>query len=594
MISSWVGASMVPVSGRLVQVNRLLRGRLTDWFGGTTLAEPLIPQHHVLVNLASLVFRNGHVFDGRTHLPGHGVAVADGRVLAVVPNDDLADLAGYAAPGAEVVDLAGGLVLPGFQDAHVHPVQAGVERLRCDLTSASTREEYLVAVRAYAEAHPERPWVVGGGWAMPAFGAAGPQAADLDAVVPDRPVFLVNRDHHGAWVNTAALALAGIGRDTPDPADGRIERDDDGAPSGTLHEGAMALVQRHLPETSDEEQDRALLVAQEYLHSVGVTAWQDAILGAYGGNADPAPAYLRAARSGRLTARVRGALWWERDAGLEQVGGLVERRSRYTVGRLNAGSVKVMQDGIVENHTAGLSRPYRDGCGGHTHNRGLSFVDPDLLRAAVTRLDREGFQVHVHAIGDRAVTETLDAFATARRVNGPSEGRHHIAHLQVVAPADRPRFAALDVTANLQALWAVNDEAMTQMTLPYLDEELAGWQYPFGSLARAGARLAAGSDWPVSTPDPLRAIHVAVNRTDAGCPGEPLLPGEALSLEQAFAAYTSGSAHVNHLDDTGRLAPGMLADLAVLDRNPFDGDPAGIGGCSVRATYVDGTAVYRA
>ncbi|QWZ10434.1 amidohydrolase [Nocardioides panacis] len=541
--------------------------------------------------MADLVFRNGHVFDGRTYLHGHGLAVADGRVVAVVPE---ADLGAYAAPGAEVVDLAGGVVQPGFQDAHVHPVQGGVERLRCDLTGLSTPGEYLAAVRAYVAAHPDRAWVLGGGWAMPAFGPIGPRAADLDAVVGDRPVFLPNRDHHGAWVSSAALRIAGIDRATPDPADGRIERDAAGAPTGTLHEGAMALVQAHVPPTSDEEHDAGLHVAQAYLHSLGVTAWQDAILGVYAGNGDPASAYLRAVHAGTLTARVRGALWWERDAGLEQVERLVERRATYTVGRLDAGSVKVMQDGVVENYTAGLSAPYRDGCGGHTHNSGLSFVDPQVLLDAVTRLDAEGFQVHVHAIGDRAVREALDAFAAARAANGRSRGRHHVAHLQVVAPADRRRFAELDVTANLQALWAVNDEAMTEMTLPFLDEELAGWQYPFGSLARAGVRLAMGSDWPVSTPDPLAALHVAVNRVDPDEPGAPFLPGEALGVEQAWAAYTSGSAHVNHLDDTGVLAPGLAADLAVLDRDPFAGDPAGIGSTRVVATYVEGAAVYRA
>jgi predicted amidohydrolase YtcJ len=252
-----------------------------------------------------------------------------------------------------------------------------------------------------------------------------------------------------------------------------------------------------------------------------------------------------------------------------------------------------MQDGVMENYTAALSRPYLDGRGGATGNTGLSFVEPRVLSEAVSRLDAEGFQVHVHAIGDRAVTEALDAFEAARSANGPSAGRHHIAHVQLVSPADRPRFAALGVAANIQALWAVHDEAMTEMTLPFLDTKLAGWQYPFGSLAAAGARLAAGSDWPVTSPDPLAAIHVAVNRKDHEHPGEQFLPAEALTAEQAFAAYTSGSAHVNHLDDTGVLAPGMLADLAVLDSDPFAGDPSEIGVTRVVATYVDGTAVHR-
>jgi predicted amidohydrolase YtcJ len=206
---------------------------------GTT--DSVVRWHTGRVQRATLLFRNGHVFDGHVHRPGHGLAVAGDRVLGVLPEEDLADLQG---PGVEVVDLAGGLVLPGFQDAHVHPVQGGVERLRCDLSGLATPQEYLTAVRSYVEAHPDRPWVLGGGWAMPAFGPSGPRARDLDAVVGDRPVFLPNRDHHGAWVSSAALRLAGVDASTPDPPDGRIERGPDGAPTGTLHEGATALVER--------------------------------------------------------------------------------------------------------------------------------------------------------------------------------------------------------------------------------------------------------------------------------------------------------------------------------------------------------------
>jgi len=537
-----------------------------------------------------LLFRNGAVFDGLHHHRGRAVAVSHGRIVQVVPEEQARTFTGSATT---VVDLAGGLLAPGFQDAHVHPIQGGLERIRCDLTELSTVEEYVEAVAAYARRNPDLPWVTGGGWAMPTFGPAGPRAAQLDAVVPDRPVFLPNRDHHGAWVNSLALRIAGVDRHAPDPSDGRLERDSDGEPTGLLHEGAMTLVQRLLPTPSNQESYRALMVAQEYLHSVGVTAWQDAILGDYAGMDDPSPTYLDAIERGTLTARVRGALWWERDRGLEQVPELVERRRAQTRGRLDAGSVKVMQDGVAENYTAAMTLPYRDGRGGHTSNTGLSFVDPALLRAAVARLDAEGFQVHVHAIGDRAVRESLDAFEGTHR-----DRRHHIAHLQVVHPDDRPRFAALGVAATMQPLWAVYDEQMADLTLPYLDEQQSRWQYPFADLARSGAPLAAGSDWPVSSPDPLQGIHVAVNRRAYDDPGpagtEPFLPEQALDVTQAFAAYTSGSARVNHLDRTGRVAPGMLADLVVLDRDPFGTPPEEIGAASVRATYVDGQPVHQA
>jgi predicted amidohydrolase YtcJ len=539
------------------------------------------------------VFRNGHVFDGHRHRRDTGVAISDGRVVAVGPDDQIQE---YVAADAEVVDLAGGLLLPGFQDAHVHPMQGGLERLRCDLSQLRTREEYLAAIADYAAANPDREWLCGGGWSLAAFPAQGPTAGELDTVVPDRPVFLVNRDHHGAWVNTRALELAGLDRTTPDPPDGRIERDDRGAPRGCLHEGAMWLVERLIGTTTDEECYEALLVAQEYLHSLGITAWQDALLGDYAGIDDPSPTYVRAVEAGDLTARVRGALWWDRRQGLEQATSLVERRAEMSQGRLVAGTVKIMQDGIAENFTAAMTSPYLDRCGCRTANTGLSFVDPSVLRDAVTILDAEGFQVHVHAIGDRAVREALDAFAAAVATNGPSSNRHQIAHLQLVHPDDRERFAALGVAANMQALWAHWDEAMTDLTVPFIDGERVAWQYPFGDLARSGAHLAAGSDWPVSTPDPLRAIHVAVNRCGYGEAGragsEPFLPEQALTLEQAFAAYTSGSAFVNHLDDAGVVRPGRLADLTILDRDPFAADRSEIGAASVVATYVDGGRVF--
>ncbi len=535
------------------------------------------------------VFRNGSAFDGGAHRPGHGVVVADGRVVDCAPDADLPRGAGVAE-----IDLAGGLVSPGFVDAHVHAVQGGLERIRCDLSEHDTRDDYLAAVRAYADAHPDLPWIQGGGWAMAAFPGGTPTAADLDTVVPDRPVFLPNRDHHGAWVNSRALALAGIDATTPDPPDGRLERDADGRPTGTLHEGAMAMVMRVAPATGQDEYYRAFLAGQAHLHSVGVTGWQDAILGDYAGMDDPSATYLRAAVNGDLTGTVVGALWWDRDRGAEQVAELIQRRATFTHGRLRATSVKVMQDGVAENFTAALQTPYLDRCGHPTSNRGHSFVDGMALQQYVVALAAEGFQVHVHAIGDRGVREALDAFERARGIGG--DLRHHIAHLQVVDPDDVPRFAELGVTANMQALWACLDEQMLELTMPFLGEERAGWQYPFGALHRAGASLAAGSDWPVSSPDPLAAIHVAVNRTAYGESGpagsEPFLPEQALDLATAYAAYTAGSARVCHRDDAGRLDAGLEADLVVLDRDPFAGPAAEIGAARVVSTWVAGRPVF--
>jgi predicted amidohydrolase YtcJ len=544
---------------------------------------------------ADLVFTGGPVFTADTvRSRTEGVAVAGGRIVAL--GAGVEELVG---PGTEVVDLAGRMLIPGFQDAHVHPVWGGLDMLRCDLSPYGTAPEYLDAIAAYAAAHPDDEWILGGGWSMSAFPGGTPTAADLDRVVPDRPAFLTNRDGHGAWVNSAALRLAGIDRHTPDPADGRIERDADGVPSGTLHEGAMGLVNTLFPAESVERLTEALLTGQRYLHSFGITAWQDAIVGSYGDAGDPGPAYLKAAADGTLTARVVGAIWWDRGAGLEQIPSLVERRERYRGGRFAATSIKVMQDGVAENFTASMLEPYHDGHGHPTDNSGISFVDPAVLAEAVPQLDALGFQVHFHAIGDRAVRECLDAVEAAIARNGRGDNRHHIAHIQVVHPDDIPRFRALGVAANMQSLWATLEPQMVELTLPFLGEPRSAWQYPFGDLLRSGAVLAAGSDWSVSSPDPIAAIHTAVNRTAA--PGyeegeyDAFLPEQAIDLATSLTAYTAGSAWVNHLDaDTGTIEVGKYADLAVLDRDPFAGPADLIGATRVLQTFVEGERVHAA
>jgi predicted amidohydrolase YtcJ len=252
---------------------------------------------------------------------------------------------------------------------------------------------------------------------------------------------------------------------------------------------------------------------------------------------------------------------------------------------------------VAENFTAAMIDPYLDPAGCHSHGSGLSYVEPQALAEYVTLLDAAHFQVHLHAIGDRAVRESLDAIAAARAANGPggaSANRHHIAHLQVVHPDDVRRFARLGVTANIQGLWAAHEPQMDELTIPFIGPERAARQYVFGDLAATGARLAAGSDWAVSSASPLRAIHVAVNRALPGGEAEPFLPGQRLSLAQALAAYTAGSAYVNHLSaGTGTIEPGKLADLVVLDRDPFAVPPAELASVAVTHTYVEGAAVYR-
>jgi predicted amidohydrolase YtcJ len=514
------------------------------------------------------------------------VAVRGDRIVAL-GSATVRDLVG---PGTRVVEAGGGMVLPGFQDAHVHAPFAGRNRLHVFLNDLVGREAYLERIAEYAGDNPDQPWIIGGGWAMEYFPGGTPVKEDLDAIVPDRPVFLMNRDVHGAWVNSKALEIAGITRDTPDPVDGLIERDArTGEPAGTLHEGAAySFNDQHVPLPTREEWEDAILNAQQHLHSLGITGWQDAWV-------TPATlaAYRSLAAAGRLTARVVGALWWDRHRGLDQVPEFLAQRESAPDGRFRATTVKIMTDGVMENYTGALLEPYCDGCGGHTDNVGLTYVDRELLLAAVTELDRHGFQVHMHAIGDRAVRNALDAVEAARGANGPGDNRHHIAHLQLVQPEDVPRFRALGVTANCQAYWAQMEPQMEELTLPFLGRERADLQYPFGDLLRSGATLAMGSDWSVTTANPLEQIEVAVSRVDPeNRRGAPFLPEQALPLAVALGAFTAGSAHVNHDDDAGVLAVGRRADLAVLDRNLFAPDAGPVGDATVTHTVAAGTVVH--
>jgi hypothetical protein len=499
----------------------------------------------------------------------------------------------HIGPRTRVIEGRGRTVTPGFGDAHVHPVHAGLDNLRCQLRGSRGIPAYLDVIVAYAATHPNETWIRGGGWSMDDFAGGIPTRADLDRVVPDRPALLRSRDGHTAWVNSRALELAGVTAATVDPEDGRIDRDENGDPVGALQEGAVELVERLLPVTTREELVAALQLAQAELHSLGITNWQDAIV-------EPANeeiAYVELAGRGELSARVVGALWWERSRGAEQIEELVERRTRTTTDRYHATSVKIMQDGVVENFTAGVLEPYLDKDGRPTDNRGLSQVDPEALKGYVATLDELGFQPHFHAIAERAVREALDAVEAARRANGLSDTRPHIAHIQVIHPDDIPRFRELSVVANAQPLWAVQEGQMADLTIPFLGPERSTWQYPFRSLLAAGTTVAMGSDWSVSSADPLLEMEIAVQRySDLYSSDWPVfLPEQRIDLMDALAGFTAGTAWVNHLEDElGSIEVGKTGDFVVLDRDLFDRGAGEIRESRVVGTFIDGQPVFEA
>jgi predicted amidohydrolase YtcJ len=426
---------------------------------------------------------------------------------------------------------------------------------------------------------------------MSDFPGGTPTAAALDAVVGDRPAVLTNRDYHGAWVSSRALELAGVTAATPDPPGGRIERDERGGPLGTLQEQAMHLVLDLAPAPTHAERVAGVRAALRYYHRLGITACQDALV-----SPEWQAVYEELARARELGLRVHGALEWDVNRGDEQLAELVERRAGGRVGRFVPGHVKFFHDGVVENRTAAMLDPYLDADGRPTAERGIDMYAHEDLVHFVRLCDAEGFGVHIHAIGDRAVRESLDAIAATVRTNGRRDARHQLAHVQFAHPEDLPRFRTLGAIANVTPLWARLEEYVRGLTLPFVSALAAAGMYPFASIVRAGGTLAFGSDWSVSTPDPRHQLATAVARVDPrGSADEPLLPDERLGLADAIAAHTIGAAHACALEhETGSIERGKLADLVVLERDLFTLAPREYVDVPVLMTLVEGEVVHAA
>ena len=535
-------------------------------------------------NYADTIFRNGAVYTMDVNRSWATAIAVRGDKIVYVGFDDGVDA--LKGPETRVIDLGGKMLMPSFQDIHIHPIFAGREALTVDLNDLSSIEEYVWAIKTYADANPDEAWILGGGWSMDVFGPGGRASKKLiDAVVPDRPVFVTSSDGHTGWANSKALEMAGIDEDTQDPASGIVDRNPDtGEIIGSLQEGAMELLTAHVPPSTPEFDQQSLKYAVELLNRYGITAITDAIVTQPG-----LDAYRALDGRGELTLRVVASLWWERTAGLEQIDDFKRMRDEYTRGNLNAGTVKIMQDGVMENYTAAMSEPYFvDGA-----PKGIPMVEPEFLKEAVTALDAEGFQVHFHAIGDAGITHCLDAVEAAINANGNAHRRHHISHLQAIHPDDLPRFRELDVVANFQPLWAYADEYITDLTLPFIGEERGNWMYTIRSVVNAGGMIAFGSDWSVSTANPFPQIETAVTRTDAEGDDAPFMPHETIDLATALAAFTINSAYVNGIDDvSGSIDVGKFADLIVLDRNLFDIPAKEISETKVLLTLFGGRPVH--
>ncbi|MBX9573840.1 MAG: amidohydrolase [Candidatus Obscuribacterales bacterium] len=535
---------------------------------------------------ADILMVNGSIY---TMDPGRrwaqALAISNGRIVFVGTDQEATKFAGSLT---KVVNLSGKMVLPGFIDSHIHPVQGALEEQACYLGDFEKADSIEKAITEYAQAHKSEEWVIGSGWSLPIYGPSGPKKGELDKLVPDRPAFFISQDGHSAWVNSKALEKAGINSFSPDPPNGRIEREADGrTPSGTLREGAVDVVSKIAPKPTEDQERQAALDVQKKLNKLGILAVQDASVGE-----STLKTYAALDDANLLTMRVSACMTLDPEKGAKQIDTFKEWRDKYDGDLLSARAVKIFSDGVVEAKTAAMLEPYS---GGDAKDTGILNYTPAQLKWFATKLDAAGFQIHTHAIGDRAVRCALDAIETAQKVNGKTNKMHHIAHLEIIHPDDIQRFRRLNVVANFQPFWAYSDKYVTDLTVPILGEARMKQLYPINSLFRSGAFVVAGSDWTVTTANPLEAIQVAVTRCGLKeTADKAFIPEERVSLPDILAAYTINGAYLGHWEkEMGSLEIGKSADVIVLDKNLFEISPFEIYKTKVIWTLFRGREVYR-
>jgi hypothetical protein len=536
-------------------------------------------------DVADVVVIHGKVYTVNPAQPwAEAVAIKDGKFIAVGSSQDILKL---RTASTKVIDAQGHLVLPGFGDAHVHFMEGSMTLLGVKLDDAKTISEIQKRVKEFAASHPGDGWIQGMGWSYDAFGKTGlPDKKYLDEVVSDRPVFLSCFDGHTTWANSKALQMAGIDRDTPDPENGKIVRDTQGNPTGALKESASHLVRKVVPEPTRDEHMKALQAGLAEARSHGVTRIHGA-----GGDFEYFDLYDELRKNGQLTSRFYISYFLDPPELTPQIlSSLDKARATYHDDWLAGGAVKTMLDGVVESHTAAMLTPYAD----DPAIKGKVFWEPAQYQATVTELDKRGYQIFTHAIGDGAVRLALDSYENMNKVNGTSDSRPRIEHIETITTQDIPRFGKLGVIPSMQPLHAYPDADTLEVWLKNAGLEREPRAFAWQSIAHGGGRLAFGSDWPVVTISPWPGVQTALTRqTSDGKPAGGFVPAQRLTLEQAIEAYTMGVAHAGKREKMeGSIEKGKMADIIIVDQDLFQIDPHKIDQTKLMMTMVGGRVVY--
>ena len=543
-----------------------------------------------------LVFAGGHIYTADPANPrADAVVVRNGEIIHV---GSMNDASAIATSDANWIDISGKMLLPGFHDAHVHTRLGGRSLTGCDVASAGSLDQLSQMLRLCFSTS-EKPWLVAEGLNLGFFGPAGPMSPWIDALSTTKPVLLRASDGHSVSINSMAMRVAGITAKTLTPVSGVIERDSDGSPTGTLRESAMDLVERHVPAESFAERREMMQIAVQEMNRFGITSAFDAWVGR-----EDIDIYRDLDRGGALTVRIRAALAYGHGAlftldSPQEYERLVSDGAQLATENFKLGAVKLFIDGVLEGETAALVSPYLSEKGGRGD---LTYTQAEL-NSIVIDLSKRGVQVYTHAVGDGGVRSILDAFEAAQTAFGKSDLRNQISHLQLIHPDDYSRFSELGVVANFQALWALPDEWIMNLNLPVVGMERVQRMYPIASLSRAGATIVGGSDWNVSSLNPLEAIEVGLLRQDwtkndrlpdgATDQIDTLNPDERVDLDTMLRAYTVNAAWAMHQDTiTGSLMRGKRADLVVLSKDLFAVPPQKISTVFVERTYMNGNLVY--
>lgn len=515
------------------------------------------------------------------------VAVKNGRVLAL---GDSREIRAMANGGCRVVDAGGRLVLPGFQDTHIHLQDSGTGfSTSVSLEGARNIEELQSRIREFAAKRTNDLWIRGVGWYSGIFGAHNLDRHVLDVAVPDRPVYIYASDGHNAAMNTKACEAVGLDASVADPHAGQFVRDKDGNPTGLIYEDAIDWVRARMPKLPLDAYFDGVRYGQKLCNRHGITGVLDAMVGER-----HMKVYRGLDEGGELSVRLRAtAKVFPHETVKDALGRIEALRQDFRSDNIAVHSAKFFLDGVIENRTAAMIEDYSDEIGG---NAEIMF-DEELLKELFIAFDAARFQLHVHVIGDRATRVALDDIAAARDKNGAWPSLHQLAHVQMIDPTDIPRLRELGVVTNMQPLWARNEPSVTEMALPLIGEKRGRWMYPWRSIVDSGAPYAVSSDWGVSTLNPFPIMQTAVTRQpDRVKPDFPVfVPEERMTVDQVVRGYTTKAAEAAwRSDETGSLTPGRYADMILLDRDIFSVDPYEIGGTQVDLTLLGGREVHRA